>query len=347
MRILVIGPSLLMPWAGWVASALTRLGHEVQMGYSTNLLLDRFTLRRVRSIASDLPGLTGFLDAARSRWQKNRDHRLIKLAQRFHPNLILDLWGYALSAPLLTALKEIARCPLFTWWMDDPFRKEIQALLPVYDLFFVFDRSYMAALRQQGAHRVEFLPCACDETMYRPPQLTQSDRKRYACDVALVAWFYPKRAEVVKGLADFNLKVWGRQWRSPQARGLLNGAQKNVVASRYLSPQTAAKVYAASKIALNVHSDQSHDAGLNLRTFEILASGGFELVDAVPGMEELLIPGKEAAVYHSPGEAREMAAYYLRHPEERADIAQRGRDRVLREHTYLHRMQGLLQKVGR
>ena len=70
------------------------------------------------------------------------------------------------------------------------------------------------------------------------------------------------------------------------------------------------------------------------------------MVDAVGGREGLLVPGEEVAVYHSPEEARDLAAYYLGHPAERMGIATRGRARVLREHTYVHRMRTMLQTVG-
>lgn len=241
-------------------------------------------------------------------------------------------------------MKALARCPLLTWWLDDPFRKPVKDLLPLYDIFFIFDRSYMARLRAEGAPNVQFLPCASDENIYRPQVLSRMEKKRYACDVALVAWYYPKRAEMARALCDLDLSIWGRGWTSGEARRLLLPAQRLIVrSSRFIPDTVAARIYSAAKICLNIHSDQTHEAGLNLRTFEVLATGAFQLMDAVPGMEELLEPQQEIAAYHSPEEAKDLAEYYLRHPDERARIAQRGRARVLKEHTYVHRMRSLLR----
>lgn len=84
-------------------------------------------------------------------------------------------------------------------------------------------------------------------------------------------------------------------------------------------------MYNASPVNLNTHHHQSRDGGANTRAFEILAAGAFELTDHVPGMEALLEPGREVAVYRSPEEA--------------------GHRRVLAEHTYRHRMQTLLASL--
>jgi spore maturation protein CgeB len=87
--------------------------------------------------------------------------------------------------------------------------------------------------------------------------------------------------------------------------------------------------------------------GLNLRAFEIPAAGGFELVDEVPGLEEHFEPGSEMIAYKSPEHFRELADYYLTHPSERAAIIQRGRARVMRDHTYLQRIKVILDVFDR
>ena len=140
--------------------------------------------------------------------------------------------------------------------------------------------------------------------------------------------------------------IWGRGWRGARAR--LQGPGGRIpIEERFVPDGEAAVIYNACGIGLNIHADQSRVAGLNTRSFELLAAGAFQLTDAIEGMEELLEPGKETAVYRSPQEAREKAAYYLSRPEERAAMAARGHERVLREHTYAHRMKTLLASVPR
>lgn len=346
MRILLVGPSLFMPWTAYTARALTRLGQSVDLFYYSDILVDRCTLRKGRSLAAQVPRLTGWIDRWRSGWQEARDRRLLKRMGSFRPDLVLVLRGESFSPNFLTTFKRQAHSPVVTWWLDDPFRYGIQNLMPLYDLFFIFDRSYISRLTQAGAPKVRFLPCACDETVYHPRTLTRREKDHYRCDVALVGWYYEERAELVRRLAGLDLKIWGRGWTTREARGRLNGVPGRMVQNeRFIRDEVVAKIYSVTKIGLNIHSDQTREAGLNSRTFELLATGAFELMDAVPGMEELLEPGREVIVYRSPEEARSLVEFHLRHPEKRASIAARGQARALRDHTYLHRMKGLLQAV--
>lgn len=346
MRILLISPIFFIPWADYTTRALRQLEHSVETFPCTDLLVDRLTLRRGRAWAKGIPGFTSWLDGWRRRWHRQRDRRLLERVRHFRPELLLLLHGESFSKESLERVKRRASCPLVCWWVDNPFKHPgIRELLPVYDRLFIFDRSYIAPLKQAGAADVQFLPCAADETVYQPRQLTPAQRKQYGSDIALVAWCYDRRVEVARALMDLDLRIWGRGWRTPQARSLLNGSPR--IENRFVPDEEASRIYSAAKIGLNIHADQSRQAGLNTRSFELLASGCFQLTDAVAGMEELLEPGKEVAVYRSAAEAREMALHYLRHPEERAALVARGRARVLRDHTYVQRMRTLLDSIQR
>lgn len=334
MRILLVGHSLLSPWTGYTHRALEWLGHSVERFYCTHLLLDRLTLSGEKDLATWAASSGNGLQGLRDRWHHWRDRRLIATARAFRPELILVLWGNTLSAELLRSLKKETGARMATWWVDDPFRHHAEKLIPLYDFFFIFDHSYLSSLKTAGAQNARFLPCACDESVYFPRRLTQWEQARYASDVAWVAWYYPDRGRIAEALDGVDLKIWGRHWPKKRAEG-----------DRFVKDAVAAKIYSATKIGLNSHSDQSRQGGLNTRSFELLATGTFELMDAVEGMEELLEPGREVAVYRSPEEARDMVRHYLKYPGERERIARAGRERVLEQHTYLHRMKTLLREL--
>lgn len=346
MRILLIGPQTLYPWTAYTARALRRLKQEVHLFLETDLFVDGITVRKGRQVASAVPGLVPVLDRWRNGWCRWRDQRLLRAAGDLKPNLILILAGLSFSEKFLHRLKETARCPLVTWWVDDPFRYPVDPIFGLYDTFFIFDHSYEERLRREGSSDVRFLPCACDETVYRPQTLRPNEQTRYGSEIALVAWYCQNRVETVHALAPFDLKIWGRGWRRPEVQRAFNGKHRNILQEeRFVPDYETAKIFAATQIGLNIHSGQSHRGGLNARTFDLLAAGTFQLADALPGMEELLEPGKELITYRSPQEAAHLAGYYLRHPKERASIAARGRARVLGQHTYLHRVRSILQTV--
>ena len=349
MRVLLVGPELLMPWTAYTAQALRRLGQKVRVFHETHLFLDRLTLQTGRRVVSCIPGLVRPMDRWRADWCQRRDERLLQEAKSWQPDLIFVLWGKSWSARLLQRLKSEVRCRLVTWWTDDPFRNPTENIFPLYDTFFVFDRSYMAPLRQAGVQDVRFLPCACDEAIFFPQAVGGSARRRYQSQLALIAWYTPERytpdrLETLRALAQFQLKIWGRGWKSSGGSKPFKAAAQHVFQrERFIPDYEAALIYNATEIGLNVHSVQTHEAGLNTRSFELLAAGAFELMDAVPGMEELLQPDREVVVYRSPEEAVSLARYYLQHPQQRKTIARQGRQKTLTQHTYRHRMRQLLE----
>jgi spore maturation protein CgeB len=88
-------------------------------------------------------------------------------------------------------------------------------------------------------------------------------------------------------------------------------------------------------------------AAVNQRVFDVPAAGGFILTDFKEQLAEVLEPGREVICYHHPEEIPDLARFYLDHPEARRKIIGRGRDRILREHTYRHRLQEMLAVLRR
>lgn len=346
MRVLLVGPQILYPWTDYTVRALRRLGQETRLFLETNLFMDGITIRKGREVASAVPGLTRVLDRWRSSWYRHRDQRLVRVVRDFKPDLILVLTGASFSTGFLRHLREQAGCPMVTWWVDDPFRYPVDRVFAQYDTVFIFDHSYEGRLRKEGARDVRYLPCACDETVYSPQFLAPKARLRYASEIALVSWYSRNRVPVVGALKHFDLKIWGRGWRRPDVCAALEGKERFILQEeRFVPDREAARILCAAQIGLNIHSGQSHRGGLNARTFDLCAAGAFQMVDAIPGMDELMEPGKELVVYRSPQEAADLASFYLKHPEERAPIAARGRERALAHHTYLHRVRTILETV--
>ena len=96
---------------------------------------------------------------------------------------------------------------------------------------------------------------------------------------------------------------------------------------------------------MNIHHPQFR-VGTSLRTFAIGAAGAFQLVDWRPGLERFFVPDEEIVTYQTADELRAKASYYLANESARQRIARAGHERVLREHTYAHRIAQILFDVG-
>ncbi len=76
----------------------------------------------------------------------------------------------------------------------------------------------------------------------------------------------------------------------------------------------------------------------------------FLVVDDQKDILKLFESGRHLVVYHNHKELKEIVSYYLEHPDEARKIAQQGRNNVLENHTFGHRvdeMLGIIKKGQR
>jgi spore maturation protein CgeB len=146
------------------------------------------------------------------------------------------------------------------------------------------------------------------------------------------------RIRLLEQLVDFDLRIYGNEdWI------LLTEASP--LRSRFLGSVDHTRelpaLFASARVNINIHSVQC-SGSLNQRDFNAPVAGGFLLSDWVPGAGRYFVPDEEAAYFTNAEDLRAKAAFYLAHPEEREQIVRAGRERVLRCHTYHHRVAQLL-----
>ncbi len=102
--------------------------------------------------------------------------------------------------------------------------------------------------------------------------------------------------------------------------------------------------YNACTVNFNATSLQMGTA-VNQRLFDVPACGAFLLTDHQESLEELFVEGEEVITYRDAAEIPGLVRFYLAHPAARQMVVDRGRDRVLRQHTYRHRLQTLMETM--
>jgi spore maturation protein CgeB len=102
-----------------------------------------------------------------------------------------------------------------------------------------------------------------------------------------------------------------------------------------------------SNIALNNHINVAGAFANNMRLYEATGVGTLLITDYKDNLHTLFEPGSEVIAYSSAEECVELVAYYLAHEEERQAIARAGQQRTLQEHSYLQRMQELVNVIER
>lgn len=103
-------------------------------------------------------------------------------------------------------------------------------------------------------------------------------------------------------------------------------------------------IYSSADISLNIHERQQKRFwwDCNERLFKIPACWWFQITDDVACIHKYLEDGKEIVIAKDKDDRFAKIDYYMSHPEERAKIAEAGRKRVLKDHTYNNRVEQIL-----
>ncbi|MFQ5329558.1 MAG: glycosyltransferase, partial [Thermodesulfobacteriota bacterium] len=334
-RILVVGPIYggSLPIARYVTTALTAMGYEVAF-VDSSLFKDGFGA--IKGFTSSdvhegkLKGLfTTFLSEL-----------VMAKVVDFKPDLVFALAQAPLTPDLLKRLRENG-IPSAMWFVEDFTVLEYwREVAPLYDYFFTIqDGPCLDALDAIGVENVHYLPLAADPDIHKPLTVSEDEEGEYGSDISFVGAGYYNRKRLFLKVIDCDLKIWGDGWEGAAplySRIARQGAR--------ISTEESVKVFNASRININLHSSQRHEGVspdgdfVNPRTFELAACGAFQLVDYRAHLPRFFEEGREVICFRDSEDLRKKIDYYLDHPDERETIARRGRERVLRDHTYGARM---------
>jgi hypothetical protein len=170
----------------------------------------------------------------------------------------------------------------------------------------------------------------------------QAEEKRYP--VVFVGGLSPSHSERIRFLETVcesqPVDLWGY--------GVESLPQDSPLRARHCGEAWGLDMYNVlynAEIALNHHINVAANYANNMRLYEATGVGTLLITDYKDNLHTLFEPGKEVVAYRSTEECVELITYYLEHEEERKAIAQAGQQRTLREHTYYHRMQELVDIV--
>lgn len=194
----------------------------------------------------------------------------------------------------------------------------------LFDYVFLFHPGFEDAFRRAGHTNPVTIPHAVDAAFFK------NARKERPLDIGWVGRSggppYETRRRVLEGLAaSFRMNEW----------------------RRHHSYEELAEVYCASKIVVNIGRDD-YPIDVSLRFAEAMAAGAL-FITLLPS--EIGQLGFQEGVHfvgvRSEAEIMERVRYYLDHPEDRRQIAEAGREKVLRGHTYDRRAEQLLSILDR
>ena len=170
--------------------------------------------------------------------------------------------------------------------------------------------------------------------------LNSNEKSTLISFVGSFASVHSSRVQLLERLyAHIDINVW-----APSVK-LLNA--NSPIRKSYMGQAWGLEMYrilCGSQVTLNHHGDVAPYAN-NMRLYEATGVGAMLITDWKENLHEMFEPGKQVVAYRTPEECVELIQYYLEHDDEREAIARAGQQRTLREHTYYHRMEELVEIV--
>ena len=341
-RILVVLPLYggSLPIGRYCGNALRELGHVVEY-FEAPDFFGAFSALKTLRVGTDR------LDYLENSFLQVVSQAILAKVETFAPDLVLSMAQAPLSRQ---ALKRLRRDKVATamWFVEDrevfPYWK---AFAPLYDLFAVIQKGdFPEQLAALGQSNSMYLPLAADPQVHRPLTLSSVERRKYGSELSFVGAGYPNRRLAFRQLSNYDLRIWGNDWdgETTLAPFMQRGGER-------IETEEVVRIFNATTINVNLHSSVRPGVlvgdgdFVNPRTFELAACGAFQVVDRRVLLSELFAEG-ELALFSDMSELVQAIEFYRASPEARAEVAGRGRARVLAEHTYAHRMQALLQRAA-
>jgi len=323
------------------AKALQQLGHEVELSWgkigSTSTVTKYYNwIKRTRNIGSNTAKLERYI----------LNQIIVNKANSMQPDLIIVNAGGEVFPETLVALRKNTDARIICWAGDDP---NTYSLAPhylggakYYDHYFVGDPSwYTNNLKDAGVKRCTLLSYGADPDIYNPTELSNIDRLKYFTEVTHLGVLHNVRKELLVQLLDYDIGLWGAT-TSKFFSGSSNIPKRLIpkVRSGIVQAEVSNKIYNASKICLNILHPQLNSC-YNNKTFEISASGAFQLINFKDQKKEYYADD-EMVTFSSVNELKSLLTYYLLNDRERDEIAFRAFQRTLSCHLFKHRMEQLL-----
>jgi glycosyltransferase involved in cell wall biosynthesis len=210
-----------------------------------------------------------------------------------------------------------------------------------YDLVVSNSEGGLDRLRELGARRAETVFWGADPDFFRPlPVEKELDIFFYGYgDKFRREWMQALVGEPSRALPDVDFVLGGRDFRGDVGRARVLGD---------VGFNTFARAISAARVNLNI-TRRSHAtvyASSTCRPFELASAGAAIVSSPHDGIERWFEPGREIVLVADAEEA--VAAYreLLDDPERAEELGRAARERVLEEHTYVHRARRLLDLLG-
>jgi spore maturation protein CgeB len=269
-------------------------------------------------------GVDAALLAPRAAWIRHQ-------IERFRPDRIIAILPYPMPGAILREVAGLKGRPPILGWVGDLFSAADQGHADLLDGVAYTDTGLLKLHHAFGFKPPAiYLPHAASPRLGPGPD--HADRRQ---QMVMVANPTPHRQYVVDRI-DSPMRLFGPGWtQSPSGR--------HDIHARRVGTSELRDLYRSHRAVLNIRNESNVLLGLNQRHFDPYLAATPVVSDDQADVVECFEPGAEMLVYRDADGLNEIYARLRREPGFARAIGEKGRRRVLHEHTYQQRLAALLR----
>lgn len=268
------------------------------------------------------------LGSLKEKYYRKLNEKIEKGYLEFNPDLVFITNGGGLSSQLLSLMKK--KTNIIAWFFDSvkrDFMEETAENFVYYDKIFVFEKSDIPYIKEKYGLDVQYCSVGYNNKTYYPVS------KEKNIDIVFVGNPSPKRIAILREVANYasshnlTMQIYGAWYSEQHFWKKIQFKKRDPILFQYINNRTipseiVADLYRQSKICLNIHI-AIHE-GVNPRTFEILGTRSFQLIDKRQDYNELIRPNVDVVVYEDVADLISKIDYYLSKEKERNVFANNG-----------------------
>ena len=197
----------------------------------------------------------------------------------------------------------------------------------------------MSGWEETVAKTIGLLPAA-DPSVYFPEMEDESLK----CDLSFVGGYWPYKGQnldkyiipLCYPIGKYNIKIFGNQaWPVSQYMGMIGD-------------ETVRRLFSSSLICPNVSEPHANIFGfeVNERVFKLASCKSFFISDQIASLTEDIFTENEAVVAQDPNSFHDLVEEALNNPEMRSSHASACYETVMKNHTYAHRVQQIMESFS-
>ncbi len=319
MKILLIGKKNMLFWIENLAEACSEMNLENKILFLNELgFIEDLKRNILKIISKDLMYI-------------NISKMIDVQISEFKPDLIIVISPFMFNKKVFECFDNFPNIIKFAW-IGDRFTTSHKNIADKFDHLFYTDSFFLEEGKTFDFPNGSYLPLAVNENRFCDKNQKREER------LLFIASYTKQRMEFLKQINSIDLKLIGAKWQKDYLKKNTEYVDKNININQVVDE------YNLSQFILNIKHEHNVVNGLNMRTFEAIASGGCLLQDYVKDIEINFEINKNILVYNNIEELNELILKMRKDKLIMNNLIKNGKELVLEKHTYKNRVNKILEQ---